>query len=132
MNCSHCGEAMRNKQAMDEHMKNNHADKVANSCQSCGTYFHSIRSQAQHKCKSKPGMPKQTPKRKPVKNNQMQEDINDLNTVAMTLLNLGQPVVNVKNPVTPVTPVTSQKMSVGPGMNFGCQICDKSYMSGKS
>ena len=130
MNCSHCGEAMRNKQAMDEHMKNNHADKVANSCQSCGTYFHSIRSQAQHKCKSKPGMQKQTPKRKPaVKNNQMQEDINDLNTVAMTLLNLGQPVVNVKNPVTPVT---SQKMSVGPGMNFGCQICDKSYMSGKS
>ena len=127
MNCSHCGEAMRNKQAMDEHMKNNHADKVANSCQSCGTYFHSIRSQAQHKCKSKPGMPKQTPKRKPaVKNNQMQEDINDLNTVAMTLLNLGQPVVNVKNPVT------SQKLSVGPGMNFGCQICDKSYMSGKS
>ena len=75
-------------------------------------------------------MQKQTPKRKPaVKNNQMQEDINDLNTVAMTLLNLGQPVVNVKNPVTPVT---SQKMSVGPGMNFGCQICDKSYMSGKS
>ena len=130
MNCSHCGEAMRNKQAMDEHMKNNHADKVANSCQSCGTYFHSIRSQAQHKCKSKPGMQKQTPKRKPaVKNNQMQEDINDLNTVAMTLLNLGQPVVNVKNPVTPVT---SQKMSVGPGMNFGCQICDKSYMTGKS
>ena len=130
MNCSHCGEAMRNKQAMDEHMKNNHADKVANSCQSCGTYFHSIRSQAQHKCKSKPGMQKQTPKRKPaVKNNQMQEDINDLNTVAMTLLNLGQPVVNVKNPVTPVA---SQKLSVSPGINFSCQICDNSYMSSKS
>ena len=130
MNCSHCGEAMRNKQAMDEHMKNNHADKVANSCQSCGTYFHSIRSQAQHKCKSKPGMQKQTPKRKPaVKNNQLMQEENDLNTVAMTLLNLGQPVVNVKNPVTPVT---SQNLSVGPGMNFNCQSCDKSYMTGKS
>ena len=54
MNCSHCGESMRNRQAMDEHMEKNHADKAANRCLTCGTYFHSIRSQAQHRCKSKP------------------------------------------------------------------------------
>ena len=119
MNCSHCGESMRNRQAMDEHMEKNHADKAANRCLTCGTYFHSIRSQAQHRCKSKPGgmqQQKQTPKRKTtVKTNQIQED-KDLATAAMNLLNLGGggQSARVENPFE---------------MKFFCQFCDKSYMS---
>ena len=52
-NCSHCGTSVKDQQDMDDHMAMNHPDKMLNTCESCGTYFHSIRSQALHKCKSK-------------------------------------------------------------------------------
>ena len=53
MNCVHCGVTVKDQQGMDEHVAENHPDKKLNTCDSCGTYFHSIRSQVLHKCKSK-------------------------------------------------------------------------------
>ena len=51
--CPHCGVNIKDQQDMDEHMESNHPDKMCNNCESCGIYFHSIRSQARHKCKPK-------------------------------------------------------------------------------
>ena len=51
--CLHCGVNIKAQQDMDEHMESNHPDKMLNTCEHCGTYFHSIRSQARHKCKPK-------------------------------------------------------------------------------
>lgn len=75
--CPHCGVNIKDQQHMDEHMESNHPDKMCNNCESCGIYFHSIRSQARHKCKPKTKkdfQDQQTEKKQPTKSKKSPEE----------------------------------------------------------
>lgn len=75
--CPHCGVNIKDQQDMDEHMESNHPDKMCNNCESCGIYFHSIRSQARHKCKPKTKkdfQDQQTEKKQPPKSKKSPEE----------------------------------------------------------